>query len=126
MQRVYFVRHLEQDIAAMLFAARFGERGPGGITRGHLDWLQPFAFVLQPHCDVLEETALAQGLAEHRLQFTAQARAVNRLRLLRRDAADSPLLNKLAFESEERGQGVMPRLQRLDFLRNSKQVAQEI
>ena len=120
------MRHLEQDIAVVLLSSGFGKRGPGGIARRDLDRLQVFRFVFQPERNLCEKALLSERLTENRLQISAQAPAVDRLRLLLADAADRALLNELAFESEEWSELVVPGLQCLHLFGNSKQIAQEI
>ena len=104
MQGIQLVRHLEQNIAVVLLSSRFRQRGPGRIACGDLDLFQVLRLFFQPRRDVRKKALLGERLAENRFQFAAQARAIDGFRLLLGDAANSPLLNELALESEERRQ----------------------
>src|SRR5579863_8714319 len=126
MQRIQLVRHFEQNIAVMLLSSRLGQRGPGGVARGQLDFLQAARLVFEPARDVREETCFAERLIENCFEAAAERGTVDGVGLLFADAADGALLDELALESEERRQGIVPRLERLHFFANSKQLAEKI
>src|SRR5580700_7571756 len=73
-----------------------------------------------------KEASLGERFTTNGFQFATQGGAVNRFRLLLGHTANGSLLDELAFESKEGRQSVVPGLQCLYFLRDLKQLAQEI
>src|SRR5579864_1322684 len=126
MNLVDLVRHFEEHIVAMLSNSGGRERGPGGVTGRGLNPGRMLRFVLQPARNVSEETPLCHRLAEQAVQLRGQRQSIDGRRLLLRYAADGPLLNELALESEQRREIVVPRLKSLDLGSNPEQLTEEI
>ena len=124
-QRILLLRPLEQHAGANVLAAGLRMQRPGRVTQREIELGRVRGLVGEPARDVRREGELVEASAEMAAQLALERAAVERLRILRRDARRRPSLHELALDLMERRQLVVAVRQRRHFVHDAEELSDE-